>query len=93
MTLGQALDAYIEDDFTVESLYLYHDQEAQPHAIVTTSRDSFEYTEVLTKHHDLKQEVADLKKQVEALQTKLRVLKRDKKSIESAIAKLVKYQA
>lgn len=92
-TFGQLLDDYLADTYTVESVYLYHDKDAQPHIIVTTSESSWDYTEVFSEHHDLTQEVSALKKQVKVLESQIRGLETDKRQVEGAIKKLVKHGA
>lgn len=90
-TLGQALDDYLSDTYNVETVFLYHDREnAEPHVIVTASQSEYDYTEVFTVDHNVKEEIEANKKIVASLRQKVNGLKRDQKSIESAIAKLVK---
>lgn len=91
-TLGEALDEFLKDTFTVESVYIYHDQDANPHVVVTVSDVDYDYTDVFSTHHNLNAEVESLKQEVSSQQSKLNSLKREKTSIENAIKKLAKYK-
>lgn len=84
-TLGQELDDYLKDIYTVETVYIYQDKNAEPHVILTISNDKFSYGDVFSQDRNLTQDIELKKKKVIALQTKIRQLEKSKKDIIKAI--------
>lgn len=92
LTFGQTLDAFLESQTgDVQSVYLYFDNNFDPHCVVTRTEQDYDYSEVFVDHHDLRAEIDELNTQRANLKGEIKSLKRDKSVAESAFAKLAKY--
>lgn len=95
-TLGQLLDEYLSGQIgkykEVSSVYLYMEHYDTPKAVICTTEQSYDYTEVLYSVIDLRGQEATLQKNVKSLQDKIRQLEKSKKDVEKALALLAKVQ-
>ena len=89
-TLGQVLDEYLQDTHTVESVYIYHDKQANPHVVLTLSEQDYDYTEVFSWAVDLNAEIEEKQNKITQLNSHIRTLERTKKSVEKAIGLIAK---
>lgn len=92
-TMGQALDDFLEDTHDVESVYIYYNDRAEPQVVVLRTEQDYDFTQVITEHHDLNAEIELKRKEVVALQQKIRGFETTRKSVEKAISTLVKHSA
>ena len=92
-TFGTLIDEYIEQSFKkgeeVQSLYLYMSDYQTPQMVLQTSRQDWEFTEIIFTNLDLLEQKKNLKAEVAALQKKVKELEKSKKDVIKAI-KLLK---
>lgn len=90
-SFGQLLDDYLKEYPEYESIFLYHDKDADGHVVITSTNTSYDYADVFSEDINLRDEIESYKKEIASLQAKIRSLKSEQKSIENAIKKLAKY--
>lgn len=96
-TIGEAFDNFVKDyegpDNDVSSVYIYGNNYSGFEVVVTGTVFNYENTYTFTKHHNLNQEITELKTKVRSLQTKVRNLEKKKNEIEKAIQLLKRSEA
>lgn len=91
-SIGQLLDEYLADYPYFETVFFYHDKEANLHLVVTNAVDARDGAYVFSEAIDVRQRLDEAKKELSAIEAKVRSKQREHKQVESAIKKLVRYK-
>lgn len=92
-SFGQLLDEYLTDYPDYETVFLYHDKNENTHLVVTQAEYFMDDADVFSEAIDLRSQIEEKKKELTALEKKVKAKQAAFREVEGAIKKLMQYRS